>query len=200
MDLNTIFSVIGFIFSIFSLPSAIYFIVKKVIDRKHISWKKVEKGTRYLAEEVETINPDIIVTFSGRGGIAANLVLSRIKNKYPLYTCLLKDSMHSESFLFPEEWIQFTTPKWICFVPNEILKYRDKQILIIDDITRSGKTIEQLTKALIHNGIPAQNIHSMAFVADFQIMKDMQIPQVSWKQVNTDEYSLPWNKAHNPKK
>ena len=200
MDWTGIIGIIELIFSLVGLPSAVYFIVISIKHRKHISWRRVEEGVRYLVEEVETINPDIIVTFSGRGSIAANLVLSQLKNKYPLYTCLLKDSMHSENFLFPEEWIQFTTPKWICYVPDEILKYKDKQILIIDDITLSGKTIEQLTKTLIRNGIPAQNIHSMALVADFQIMKDMQIPQVSWQKVNTDEYSLPWNKAHNSKK
>lgn len=200
MDWTKILSVFELILSLIGLPSAVYFIVIALKHRKHISWRRVEKGTRYLAKEVEAINPDIIVTFSGRGSIAANLVLSQLKNKYPLYTCLLKDTMHYENFLFPEEWIQFTTPKWICYVPEAILKYKDKQILIIDDITRSGKTIDKLTDVLISNEIPAQNIHSMAFVADFQIMKDMQIPQVSWKQVNTDEYSLPWNKAHNSKK
>lgn len=200
MDWRIILGVLEFIFSVIGLPSAVYFIVLTIKNRKHISWRQIKKGTRYLAKEVESINPDVIVTFSGRGSIAANLVLAQLKYKYPLYTCLLNDSMQDKSFLFPDNWIQFATPKWVCYVPDELLKYKDKQIMIIDDITRSGKTINELTDVLVSNGIPAQKIHSMAFVADFQIMKDMQIPQVSWKQVNTDEYSLPWNEAHNNKK
>lgn len=200
MDLNTIFSVIGFIFSIISLPSAIYFIVKKVIDRKHISWKKVEKGIKYLVELIEKEKPDIIITFSGKGAVVANLVLSELKNEYMLYTCFLRNSSYKERFVIPKNCKSLDTPKWTVYIPNEIFDFVDKDIWIIDDITRTGVTIKKVAKYLEDKGIPAHNIHSMSLIADIQVYKSLEIPQHYWKKVNTDEYSLPWNKAHHPKK
>lgn len=158
-----------------------------------------KKGTKYLAQKVEIINPDIIITFSGKGSVMANLVLSKLNNSYPLYTCILRESVQNRNFLIPEGWLEFNTPKWVGYIPAIITKFKDKEILVIDDITRSGKTIEKLTEVLVSHGVSSQKIHSMSLIADVHVLRDMEIPQFFWKQLKTDEYSLPWNKTRNNK-
>lgn len=39
----------------------------------------------------------------------------------------------------------------------------------------------------------------MSLIADVHVLRDMEIPQFFWKQLKTDEYSLPWNKTRNNK-
>ena len=70
-----------------------------------------KKGTKYLAQKVEIINPDIIITFSGKGSVMANLVLSKLNNSYPLYMCILRESVQNRNFLIPEGWLEFNTTK-----------------------------------------------------------------------------------------
>lgn len=75
-------------------PSAVYFIYTKIKYRKNISWKKIMKeGIEDLAQKVEKINPDYIITFSGRGSIVCSLVVTELDNKYPVYMCLLKEDI-----------------------------------------------------------------------------------------------------------
>lgn len=86
----------------------------------------------------------------------ANLVLSKLNNSYPLYTCILRESVQNRNFLIPEGWLEFNTPKWVGYIPAIITKFKDKEILVIDDITRSGKTIEKLTEVLVSHGVSSQ--------------------------------------------
>ena len=199
MDKTSLLNDLQFIFSIIGLPSAIYFIIIMIKGRRNISWRQIKKGTKYLAQKVEIINPDIIITFSGKGSIMANLVLSKLNNSYPLYTCILRESVQNRNFLIPEGWLEFNTPKWVGYIPAIITKFKDKEILVIDDITRSGKTIEKLTEVLVSHVVSSQKIHSMSLIADVHVLRDMEIPQFFWKQLKTDEYSLPWNKTRNNK-
>ena len=199
MDKTSLLNDLQFIFSIIGLPSAIYFIIIMIKRRRNISWRQIKKGTKYLAQKVEIINPDIIITFSGKGSIMANLVLSKLNNSYPLYTCILRESVQNRNFLIPEGWLEFNTPKWVGYIHAIITKFKDKEILVIDDITRSGKTIEKLTEVLVSHGVSSQKIHSMSLIADVHVLRDMEIPQFFWKQLKTDEYSLPWNKTRNNK-
>lgn len=199
MDKTSLLNDLQFIFSIIGLPSAIYFIIIMIKGRRNISWRQIKKGTKYLAQKVEIINPDIIITFSGKGSVMANLVLSKLNNSYPLHTCILRESVQNRNFLIPEGWLEFNTPKWVGYIPAIITKFKDKEILVIDDITRSGKTIEKLTEVLVSHGVSSPKIHSMSLIADVHVLRDMEIPQFFWKQLKTDEYSLPWNKTRNNK-
>ncbi len=195
MGIIGILSVIGGIASVLGIPSAIYFIYKKIKNRKNISWNKImKKGITNLIKKVEKINPDYIVTFSGRGSIVCSLVIAELDNKYPVYMCLLK-RRYNDSFLNPQNWTSFDTSKWIIFVPDEVLNYKDKKILIIDDLTNSGETIEKLTKHLVDHGISNKNLFSMALVANEEVLSRLHIPQEYWKKVETSEYNVPWGKT-----
>lgn len=195
MNINTIMNFIGWIFTILGLPSAIGFIHTKIKNRKNISWRKIMKqGIVALSKKVETIKPDYIVTFSGRGSIVCSLVVSELDNKYPVYMCLLKRRYNNE-FISPLNWTSFETAKWRIFVPDEVLNFKDKKILIIDDITDSGETIEKLINHLVDSGISRQNLYSMALIANNDVLLKSRIPQEYWKSVDMSEYNVPWGKT-----
>ena len=170
MNVSVIMNAIGWIVTVLGGPSAVYFIYTKIKYRKNISWKKIMKeGIEDLAQKVEKINPDYIITFSGRGSIVCSLVVTELDNKYPVYMCLLK-RRYNKNFLNPQNWTSFDTSKWTIFVPDEVLNFKDKKILIIDDLTNSGETIEKLTQHLIKHGINNQNLFSMALIANVDIL------------------------------
>ena len=195
MNLSTVMSVIGWIATILGLPSAIYFIYSRVKYRKNISWKKIMKeGIVDLAEKAKKINPDYIITFSGRGAIVCSLVVTELENKYPVYMCLLK-RRYIDDFLDPKNWTSFDTSKWTIFVPDEVLNLKDKRILIIDDLTNSGETIEKLTQHLIDQGISIKNLFSMALIANIDVFSRLHIPQEYWKKLDVLEYNVPWGKT-----
>lgn len=79
MNVSVIMNAIGCIVTVLGGPSAVYFIYTKIKYRKNISWKKImKKGIEDLAQKVEKINPDYIITFSGRGSIVCSLVVTEL--------------------------------------------------------------------------------------------------------------------------
>lgn len=195
MNINAIMNAIGWRFTVLGGPSALYFIYTKVKYRKNISWKKImKKGVVDLTQKVKKINPDYIITFSGRGAIVCSLVVTELENKYPVYMCLLK-RRYNDDFLNPKNWTSFDTSKWTIFVPDEVLTFTDKKVLIIDDLTNSGETIEKLTQHLIDYGISSQNLFSMALIANIDVLSRLHIPHEYWKKVEISEYNVPWGKT-----
>lgn len=193
--ISTIMNAIGWIATIAGVPSAVCFIYSKMKQRKNISWKKImKKGVVDLSKKVEKINPDYIITFSGRGSIVCSLVAAAMDNKYPIYMCLLK-RRYLDNYLNPQNWTSFDTSKWTIFVPDEVLNFKNKRILIIDDITSSGETIEKLTDHLVEKGIKKQNLFSMSLIANVDVLTRLHIPQEYWKKVDISEYNVPWGKT-----
>lgn len=190
--LNEFMQIIGYIASCFTIVSAIGFIISKAKKQKRISWKEVKKGIKDLVPKVEKINPDIIITFSGRGEIVASLITTELDNKYPVYMCLLK-RRYNDLFLNPQNWGHFNTTKWIIYVPDEVMEFKDKRVLIIDDVTNSGETIECLTEYLENKlQINKEKIFSLSLIANKDVLLRLHIPQEYWRALNNSEYTLPW--------
>lgn len=189
--IDEVMTFIGWMSTIISVMSSIWFYIRK---RKGISWRGVKRGIKELAKKVEQIKPDYIITFSGRGAIVCSLTVTELDNKYPVYMCLLK-RRYNDVFLKPQNWTCFDTSKWTIFVPDEVLNFKNKKILIIDDITNSGETIEKLTQHLVKNGINKKNLFSMALIANEDVLSRIHIPQEYWKKANISEYSVPWGKT-----
>lgn len=191
---NIIWIIISSISVIITIISGIIGLYHYLRSIKNFSWKKVKNGVSFLKEIVESIEPDIIIALSGRGGIVVNLLINELENKYPVYTCILKSKLQKD-FSEPSNWMKISTSKWQIFLYPELLKVSDKRILIIDDITSSGETILSIRDVLEKNNIPSDNIFSMALVADKDTHRNKHIPDYYWKMVNIDEYNVPWGKT-----
>lgn len=189
-----IMTIVGWVATVIGLPSAIGFIITAISKRKTLSWCKVKKGVHSLVKEVNYLNPDLIITFSGRGSIVASLIVAELENKYPIYTCILK-GRSNDDFLTPNDWKSFPTSKWDIFVPDEILNYKNHKILIIDDITNTGETIQLLTEFLEQKQILKGKIFSMSLIADKEVCTRLRIPNYSWKKCDVSEYNVPWGKT-----
>ena len=85
-----------------------YQAIKAIRSRKNYSWAKVKKGIKCLKAYVLDINPDIIVSLSGRGGIVANLLSNEVNNEFPVYTCILKGKLQ-QNFFQPDGWMKVST-------------------------------------------------------------------------------------------
>ena len=73
--------------------------------------------------------------------------------------------------------------------------FKNNKILIIDDITNSGETIECLTKYLIDKQLDKEKIFSLSLIANEDVLSRLHIPQEYWKKVNISEYNVPWGKT-----
>lgn len=192
---SNIMTIVGWFVTVISIPGTIFSTITILIRRKNISWGKIKKGIKMLRKEVDEIKPDFIISFSGRGGIVANYLVAELENKYPLYMCPL-EKRQDDSFGSITGWKYFITSKWKVYIPDDILKLKDKKILIIDDITVTGETILNLQDELINqHGIKSENLFSMTLLANEQVHLNKNIPHSYWKKVNITKYTVPWGKT-----
>lgn len=188
----SIFNAVVTIITIFSIViKFILWVYQRLVRQIKITWRSIYKGVQDLAGKVEDLQPEILVTLSGKGSIVCNWINSELDNKYPVYTCLL-NRRGNDNFLTPPNWECFSTNKWIIYVPDEVLHFKNKKILFIDDVTISGETLAKFKQFLTNNGVKEERIFTMTLYANSKITSK---PYKYWKEKNMKYYNPPWGKS-----
>jgi hypothetical protein len=116
------------------------------------SWEEVYKGVQQLSERIESeYTPELIVAISSGGAVIGGM-LSRLLD-VPL-TQITRSNPRLEE----------TKPDGsrVMFLPDVIMK--GKKILLVDDLTRSGKTLQDYYKKIERKGISPSGIRSACLV------------------------------------
>lgn len=193
--LNIIFGII----TILGAGAGIYFGVKsKYLERLRyrFSWPDIHTGIGMIAKRgINRFKPDIVVSFSGPAGAVANLAMTEAKQFLPFYCLMILDKDNDVFSFTPDDCFAIETTKWKIFVPNDLLRRPACKVLIIDDCTVSGDTIQAVTQLLINRGFQKGRILTCTVICSQIAVNTAKAPDFCCYVVDHATFYVPWGKA-----
>jgi hypoxanthine phosphoribosyltransferase len=197
----TISAIISIILAIISLVYAFYSNreMKKVKNKLvRYDWNDIERAIHHLAlkKKYRDFNTDAIICISGPGSIVANLFLTQTNTYLPIFLCISEKKDNDNSFFknnICNSYDVFSTRDWTTYIPKDVMCYKDKKIMIIDDTVNTGETINALCDYLISKySYNKNNIMKVSVFASRLAIKQKRGPDLFFYEVNENEFYLPW--------
>ena len=199
MALEALVSIISSLFGIVGTVSSFHFQKKsKNVEKRlnRFTWHDIESGVNVLNKKISSnFEPEIVLCAStGAAGIVANLYFLLTDKYIPVIYGSSKKI--GTEFTVPVEKnrkFSYKTGKCEVYVSDELDKYKDKKILIIEDIVLSGDSLEKEKELLINCGYKPDNIRSAAlFVSNIAVCSNKQ-PDYYWFELDKlSKYYYPW--------
>ncbi|HWX83469.1 MAG TPA: 5'-methylthioadenosine/S-adenosylhomocysteine nucleosidase [Xanthobacteraceae bacterium] len=162
----------AFLFRVFMKLDIETFQRPKKADVPTLEWSQVLPILNTMYRRIEALfPPDVILTMSGSGSIAALYCMGLRPNATPVLVCVtfpLGASNNKEVVAFciaaeKHRWIRLQTDKWLIFVPSVIESYsKDANILLFDDRVISGASQKALRDSLTQMGF--RNVKCAAMI------------------------------------
>ena len=90
----------------------------------------------------------------------------------------------------------FVTRKWAAYLPQELEQYKDKKILIIEDVVLSGDSLEKELDLVKRCGYKQENIRSAAVFVSTVAVHSNKAPDYYWRQLDDSvSYYYPWSRS-----
>lgn len=198
--MEAIISILSSVFELLASASSFFSRKIKQSGRKirKFTWQEIEIGVMTLSRRIsKDFEPEVIMCSStGASGIVANLYFLTNEKFIPILWG--NHRPRKSKFTVPVEEnrsISFKTRKWAVYLPDELEKYKDKKILIIEDVVLSGDSLEKELELVKQCGYKPENIKSAAvFVSTVAIYSNKK-PDYYWYQLdNAFEYYYPWSR------
>lgn len=200
---NALFSIGGFIVGILGI---IFSIIQMTINQKlqkkirSITWQDMEHASRNIAQQlIKNYHPDIIYIPNVKSGI----MLQFVKNYFSEYIPVIAgQTIPIEPFLnqrgkikdIHNYWL-VDTNKWLAYVPKSLYEYKDKNILILDNLSLTGNFLQTITKELIKNGIPKEHLASACIATTGAAIRDHTAPEFYYRVLDdSQDVYMPWGK------
>lgn len=197
-------AIISLISSVFELLVSVSAFFSKRIKRsgkkvKKFTWQEIELGVVMLSRKIaQDFEPEVIMCSStGASGIVANLYFLTNDKFIPI---LWGNHRPIKSkFTIPVEEnrkLFFNTRKWAVYLPDELEKYKDKKILIIEDVVLSGDSLEKELEVVSQCGYKPENIKTaLVFISTVALYSNKK-PDYYWYQLDDAyEYYYPWSRS-----
>ena len=203
LQLENLVNIISFIVSIVSFLYAIYchHLAKKAEKKQRtLNWKDVSIAAKDLAKQIKDDHrPDIIYVPSIKSGIIVHFIRDYFSEYIPVITGQLvsKKQFSIEStnkIQNHDQYLCFETKKWYAYVPKNLLDYKSKNLLIIDDFAMSGDFLQTLSIILSDNGFNPESIQTLCLATTEVAVKSEKSPTYYWKQFSTTDVYMPWGK------
>lgn len=203
MSINQIISLISLFFTVVSFLYAIYCHYKMQQAEKRtrtINWQDVSDGSKYLAKMIgEHHKPDIIYIPNIKSGIIVHFIKDYFMEYIPIIVgqSISKKQFEVDSIskiIDIDNYLFFESNKWYSFIPMNILDYKDKKLLIIDDFAMSGDFLKLLKNTLKNAGFKNENISTMCLATTEVAIQSENAPTFFWKDFSTTDIYMPWGK------
>lgn len=189
----------GFITGVVGLVLTVYYARKAEelnLMRKRLEWADLQAAANDLGRRIKAEFPPTAIIAPGLPGATfANLLSAEFDNQPPVFvgTRTWREDPHdpvesSGSFLF-------TTAKWIVTIPMAVLRYRDGNILIVDDFVMSGDFLERLRERLVNEGVAADRVRAASVAVTRVALKNHKAPEYYWWLADSDDFFFPWGRA-----
>lgn len=164
--------------------------------RKKLEWSELQSGTSDLGKKVRNeYNPDIILTPGLRGGIIAKLILNVFDTNIPTFVGISFWKNNQGGITQIKDYFRIETKKWDVYIPNGVLEFTDKRVLIIDDFAMSGDFIDRLKDLLVSKGFTQANIKTLSVATTKVAISNHKAPDYYWLKTEDDDFYFPWGKA-----
>lgn len=160
--------------------------------QRNYSWDRMVKAAGRIGNEVAAENffPQVVLSLSDRAAIIAYLIEKQLPNRVPVITAAWDHGpVNSVWKLHGYERL----PGGEELLPTEALSHiRDYRILVVDDYTRSGKTMANGRSLLIRLGFAENNIRTAAIVTSKVAKAAGTAPDYVDSESDQVRFSMPW--------
>jgi nucleoside phosphorylase len=164
-----------------------------------LDWSQLQPILNSMYRRIDALfPPDLIITMSGPGSVAALYCMGLRPKPTPVLVCVTfpkESGTNTEVVAFSSaadanHWFKLKTDKWIIYVPGLISQYpRDSKILIFDDRIITGASQEKLLATLAAEGFT--NVKCAAMICDVSEMKAKITIEFKGLEVR-GQYFMPW--------
>ena len=191
-------NIISVIIGIAGLGGTIFFGVKSLKLRRQIrrfSWSDIESGVDTLIKKTySSFKPEIIISVSPPGKVVAGLFVLRNSEVLPHYSCFSTRACEASNTNNQNSVMNFKTSKWCYEIPDEILKFKENNILIIEDAVVTGDSLENFLSFLIKSGFKRDKIMTGTIIATESAIAARKGPDFFCFNVPDANIYMPWGK------
>jgi len=164
-------------------------------ELKSFKWEKVHSSSLELGKIIKKdFSPDVILTYTPRSGIIALLLRDLVNVKSPVFVGVVFHKKSPIGFA-PSHFWKVETNKMDIFIPDALLDYIDKKILIVDEYTLTGDSLSVLKSFLIQKGFNEKKIRTASLIKTTTAEISKKSPDYSFFTVDYTDFYLPWGKA-----
>ncbi|KIL37085.1 hypothetical protein SD71_03720 [Cohnella kolymensis] len=203
MDINSVMNWLNWLFGVigvFGVVLSIHYEQKsKKLERlkKTLTWTELQAGTNDVCKDLKRkYQFDLILTPNLRGGIIAELVADHFDRHIPIFVGqIFWKELAGEIPTIPQHFM-CVTGKWVIYIPESIVAFKDRKLLIVDDFAMSGDTVLGIKEKLAARGFDLNNIKTFSLITTPIAVKSNKAPEFYWKKsADDDSFYFPWGKA-----
>lgn len=200
MEVFVIMEITSWLITIVSISISIYYGQKSTRLEKEVrsyDWYEIMSAVTIIYRKmIKAFKPTIIFAPCLRGGIVAELFLSELGEEIPVFMGMAFTSQYNKSAINLSGFSEMNTRNWSYYLPDAIFDIKNPKILIIDDFSHSGETLNNLKKIFISKGINSNNVKTMCLAVTNVAIQSNNPPDFYYYTKNDDNFYFPWGKAN----
>lgn len=199
---SSLASVVLALITIFSSSvSIIEYIKKRKVEKalKSITWNDMQKASEKIAKKlIKKYQPAVIYIPNIKSGIMLQFIRNYFKEYIPIIVgqAISKEYFTEDACNKIEDLDNYwyvDTQKWYAYIPSILSKYKDKKILIIDNVSLTGNFLNTITKELNQHEISRENIITACVATTEAAIADQMAPQYYYKTlIDSKTVYMPW--------
>lgn len=192
--IGALFGLVGIVISICSQIS-----LKKEKQRnKSFIWDDINPAVKKMIQKAkQDFKVDVIYVPSFKGGIIVQLTKDYFDEYIPVIVgqAIPKKQYNKckTRIINIDDYYLVETNIWEVLIPKSIMRYKGKNVLIIDDLAITGDFLQAITQKLILEGINIDNIKSACIATTIAAVRDETEPNFYSKVMEASEVSMPWS-------
>ena len=140
----------------------------------------------------DKFSPDIVISLSDRAAVLAYMMERELAQRVPVITAIWD---HSPATAFHLDGFERLGPGFEELLPSALREKRDAAVLLIDDYTRSGRTMAAAVELLKTWGFEPDNIRTAAAVTSKIATATGAAPNYFDSEVEHVRFLMPWGRV-----
>ena len=200
MDINLFLTIIFGIIGSGGVGASIYYGKKSIALEKSkvtLDFEDLSVACSDIADflKKEKFQPDIVYTPGAKSGILAELLSQKFTHEPFVAVGSLEWKDTGLNQIEAGNSSVFESTKWRILVPDIVLANKDRNILLVDDITMSGDGLQGIISILIKAGYKEENIKTATLVCTTVAIASKKAPDFYWKKTDGTLFYFPWGKT-----
>lgn len=168
-------------------------------EKQSIGLQELPVGAQVLVKRMrsEGFKPDFILTPDYRGAAIASLITQALESDTRAIPVIVgyawpKDRSPTTVELPEQDYVVVENNRWNFAIPLVVRAFNGKHCLIVDDISQSGKALQQMHRQLLALGFDRAKVKTAALVVSETCIKTQDNPSYHWRTTDTTDFRFPW--------
>jgi hypoxanthine phosphoribosyltransferase len=166
------------------------------LARKKLDWADLQSCANDLGSAIKkSFSPDVILTPGLRGATFANLLINEFDKELPVFVGITSWKEKTGAISTCSNYLLIETNKWYVHIPQCVLGYKGKNILIVDDFAMSGDFLERVRTLFVSEGFEEAAVKTACIATTKVAVHNHKAPNYFWMETTDDNFYFPWGKA-----